>query len=310
MPATHARLEALGTYLFLAVRRPARLAPAVRLARQVVADVDATCSRFRDDSDLSRANRSPGRWVEVDPLLVAATAVACEVAAHTGGLVNPLLGRTLIELGYDRDFGRLLPLAPTALVDPAAVGEVPETDAWRGIDLDPDGAIRLPAGAALDLGSTGKAWTADLVAAAIEAELGEPCLVSVGGDVRVCGDGVPWPVALSERPGDPVQEQVLVGPGGLATSSTLVRRWSHDRVARHHIVDPRTGGPAEEVWRTVTATGSSCVAANAASTAAVVLGRDAPDWLDERRVSARLVGRHGDVCLTGGWPLAAQAMGA
>lgn len=302
VPAAHARLEGLGTYLHLAVRRPAVLTPAVRLLQQVVADVDATCSRFREDSDLSRANRSPGRWVAVDPLLVAATAVACDVAAHTGGLVNPLLGRTLVELGYDRDFGSLAPVAPTSPVDMATTGEVPDADAWRDIGLDPDGAIRLPAGTALDLGSTGKAWTADLAAAAIGTELGEPCLVSVGGDVRVVGGGRPWSVGLSERPDGPVQEQVLVGDGGLATSSTLVRRWSHERLPRHHIVDPRTGGPAEEVWRTVTATGASCVAANTASTAAVVLGRDATGWLEQRRVAARLVRRHGGVVVTGGWP--------
>jgi len=76
----HATFDAFGSYAFLAVRRAAALPDALALARQVVADVDATCSRFREDSDLTRANAHPGRWVDVDPLLVAAVALAREAA--------------------------------------------------------------------------------------------------------------------------------------------------------------------------------------------------------------------------------------
>ena len=306
---THVRLEALGTYLFLAVRRPGVLAAAVRLAERVVHDVDVTCSRFRADSDLSRVNRSPGCWVDVDPLLVAAVDVACKAAAVSGGLVHPLLGRALVQLGYDRDFRLLRPVAPaTGRGTDDDVPDAPGIDAWRGIGLDPGGALRLPAGTALDLGSVGKAWAADLVAAAIGVELGEPALVSLGGDVRIAAaDGEPWEVAISGHPAGPAEEVVRLTEGGLATSSTRVRRWSHRGVTRHHVLDPRTGRPAAEVWRTVTATGPSCVAANTASTAAVVLGPDAPDWLDERRVAARLVPTRGAAVTTHGWPTGRKA---
>ena len=81
-----------------------------------------------------------------------------------------------------------------------------------------------------------------------------------------------------------------------------VRRWQRAGVARHHVVDPRTGLPAAEVWRTVTATGPTCVAANAAATAAIVLGADATDWLEQRGVDARLVGHDGRVVRLGAWP--------
>lgn len=300
---THRLLEAFGSYLFVAVRRASALGPATRLAVAVVADVDATCSRFRDDSDLSIANTAAGRWVDVDPLLVAAVDVACRAAEETAGLVNPLLGRTLVQLGYDRDFARLT--APVATVhpgDPVAT-EAPPVDAWRRIRTHPDGAIRVPAGTALDLGSTGKAWAADLMATAIEAELGEPALVSVGGDVRIAApDGEPWEIAVSERHGGAVRQRVWFADGGLATSSTRVRRWSHRGAVRHHLLDPRTGGPADEVWRTVTATGPTCVAANTAATAAVVLGGEAPGWLAARGVAARLQPTRGHMVTTGAWP--------
>ncbi len=279
------------------------IAAAIALTECVVADVDATCSRFRADSDLSRANAAAGSWVSVDPLLVAAVDVACRAAEATAGLVNPLLGRTLVQLGYDRDFRRLTAPVATQLPGDASGADAPPLDAWRDIRTDPAGAVRVPSGTALDLGSTGKAWAADLIAAAIEGDLGEAALVSVGGDVRVAvPDGLLWQVAISEAPDGPVHQVVGVEAGGLATSSTRVRRWSHRGVVRHHLLDPRTGAPTGDRWRTVTATGPSCVAANTAATAAVVLGDDAPAWLTERDVAARLLGSDGVLVTTGAWP--------
>ena len=101
------RRQALGTYVFLGTRIPSDLELADRLAAEILEDVDRTCSRFRDDSDLCIVNNNPGVWVEVDPILAAAVTAACSAADQTGGLVNPLLGRPLVQLGYDRDFERL-----------------------------------------------------------------------------------------------------------------------------------------------------------------------------------------------------------
>ncbi|HEU5454718.1 MAG TPA: FAD:protein FMN transferase [Nocardioides sp.] len=301
MGTTHARFDALGTYAFLAVRRPGGLADAVRLAKRVLSEIDATCSRFRDDSDLTRANRNAGKWVEVDPLLIAAVEAACDAAKQSGGLVHPLLGRPMVQLGYDRDFDQLSERADTLQfpwVDPG-----PSLDSWQEIGLDHTGAIKVPDGTALDLGSVGKAWASDMIAAGIEQELGLPAIVSLGGDIRIaCPDWDPWHVAISERPGTSPDALVGLVCGGLATSSTQVRRWKRGGAVRHHLLDPRTGAPAPEVWRTVTAIGSSCTAANTASTASIVLGHEATGWLGDLGVTARLVDAHGNVTRTGNWP--------
>lgn len=307
MGATATTFEALGTTVFLAVSDPASLPRARQLAEEVLTDVDQVCSRFRDDSDLTRVNEHPGRWVAVDPLLVAAVEVAVAAARATDGLVHPLLGRPLVELGYDRDF-RLLTLLPRAGDPVELLDEPPGLSAWEEIGLDPLGAVRIPEGTALDLGATGKAWSADLIGAALEAHLDEPAVVSVGGDLRVANPGaVPWPVTVSEHPGTSAETTVAVGRGGLATSSTQVRRWTSAGVRRHHVLDPRTGLPAREVWRTVTAIGATCTAANTASTAAIVLGEQAPGWLAEHRVSARLVAADGDIRTVGDWPTERRA---
>lgn len=294
--STVATFRAIGTTVYVGVRDADELRLARRLAAEILVDVDEVCSRFRADSDLSRVNASPGSWVEVDPLLSAAVDIAIGAARQTGGLVHPLLGRPLVQLGYDRDFDELVEVEHEAPV------ETPGIDAWCEIARDGSGRLRIPPGTALDLGATGKAWAADLIATAYEQNLCGSAVISVGGDLRIASpDGTPWLVAVSERPGD---EGTLVAldSGGMATSTTQVRRWTRAGTRRHHVIDPRTGLPAAERWRTVTATGTTCTAANTASTAAIVLGEAAPDWLASRSVTARLVAHDGSVHRVGAWP--------
>lgn len=314
-----ARWRALGTYVQLAVCPASALSRAEALARSLLDRVDQTCSRFRD-SDLTRANANSGSWTGVDPLLAAAVEVARDAAEYTDGLVNPLLGLSLISLGYDQDFASLTSRdggqgetagrsGPQARVRATRDIGPSDAQAWRSLEIDPNGAVLVPRGTALDLGATGKAWAADLIAVTIRDELGCAALVSVGGDIRTVGAAdLGWPVDVQESPdaSSPDCEVVLVGEVGLATSSTRVRRWTLAGARVHHLVDPRTAAPAADYWRTVSATGSSCVAANTASTAAIILGEGASDWLSRREVDARLVRADRTVEFVGNWPADAR----
>jgi thiamine biosynthesis lipoprotein len=219
----------------------------------------------------------------------------------TDGLVDPCLGRVMVSLGYDLDLAQLSvrPLPP-------GPPEPPRPGAWREVGITDD-AIRVPPGVALDLGATAKAWAADLVATTLVERLGCSVVVSLGGDLRVLGPGpehsASWPVQVAEHPEAVRRAPTVAVSGGLATSSTLVRRWRHDTGEHHHLLDPRTGAPVREVFRTVTAAGRSAVAANTATTAALVLGADAPTWLAAQGVTARLVAGDGTVHTVGDWPI-------
>ena len=98
---------------------------------------------------------------------------------------------------------------------------------------------------------------------------------------------------------------VAITTGGLATSGTAARRWQRGGRQFHHVIDPATGAPAAPYWRTVTVAADSCLSANVASTASVILGPAAPAWLAERGLHARLVTEDGAVVGTGDWPAAA-----
>jgi FAD:protein FMN transferase len=179
--------------------------------------------------------------------------------------------------------------------------------AWRQVGIDPAGAVMVPLGVALDLGSTGKAYAADLVAAQVADQVGTGLIISVGGDVAIGIVGRPaelvdWPISVGELPDAQAQETVMLQRGGLATSGTMNRRWKRGGQVVHHLLDPRTGRPVRASWRTVTVAGPSCVAANTASTASIVMAGDAPDWLAERGLPARLVSTDGEVVRVAGWP--------
>lgn len=298
---TSASFRALGTTATVVVAEPDALPEAERLLRERLDAVDHACSRFRDDSELAVLNAADGAETAVGPVLLDAVAAALRAAGETGGDVDPTVGGDMAACGYDRDFALVAGTDPGEL----RVRATPRPP-WRSVRVDrARGTVRLPRGVALDLGATAKAVAADRAAAAIHRRLGTATLVSLGGDVAVAGTPPRggWSIRVGDdhRAEGPRDEVVAIGGGGLATSSTTVRRWGGGRRV-HHILDPRTGRPCDEVWRTVTVAAGSCLDANAASTAAIVRGRPAADWLAGRGLPARLVGVDGEIVRVGGWP--------
>jgi thiamine biosynthesis lipoprotein len=270
--------------------------------------IDRACSRFRDDSELARLNADAGRWSGVSDLLLLALETALGAAADTDGLVDPTIGRTLRLAGYDRPLP--LVLARDGERFRASFAPVP---GWKLVELDPpQRRVRIPKGIELDLGATAKALAADRAAAVAHELTGTGVLVSLGGDVSVAGPTpeAGWPVRVADDHAAPLVEGgpvFAVAAGGLATSGTTVRRWKAGNVTLHHIIDPRTGRPAHTPWRTVTVAGGTCVKANVASTAAIVLGAEAPSWLVARGLPARLVAADGAVSTVAAWPEEAAA---
>jgi thiamine biosynthesis lipoprotein ApbE len=302
MPAA-ATWRALGTTVRVLVTDPRRLEVARRAVVQVLADVDATYSRFRADSELRILAADAGRDRLVSPLLARALGTALHAARATDGAVDPTVGRAIRLLGYDDDFSRV---ARTGAAPVVTLGSVP---GWRAVRFDAATRhVRIPAGVELDLGATGKGLAADLAAeAALDAMDGAGVLVSLGGDIAT--DGRPpaggWRILLADDSATVSDEQgevVRIDGGAIATSSTTVRRWARGGVARHHLLDPATGLPATGPWRTATVVAACCADANAAATAAIVMGDRAPAWLARHGLPARLVAEDGSVLRVAGWP--------
>jgi len=293
--ADTAQWSVWGTVARIVVTDPALLAEAAAIVTAELAAVDAACSRFRADSELSAACRAGGRPVPVSPLLADLVGAALEAARQTDGDVDPTIGAALCGLGYDRDFAAITgrEVAPALRIF--------ATPDWRSVRLH-DHELTVPDGVLLDLGATAKAAAADRAALLVAARLGIGVLVALGGDIATAGpapDGG-WRVLVQDRPGDPRCTVRLPAGAALATSSTVGRAWGRPGELLHHILDPRTGRPVPRVWRTVSVAAYSCLRANTLSTAAVVRGHAAPKLLDG--VPARLVTTDLDVLRLGGWP--------
>jgi thiamine biosynthesis lipoprotein ApbE len=313
--------EALGTSILLRLCRSSASdgAPggdprmdAARLAVERELDaIDRACSRFRVDSELSLVNASGGRPTTVSALFAQALELALRAAELTDGDVDPTVGRALELAGYDRDW-RLLEVAREAQPDtarPPLALSAHVRSGWRTIALDCRTlTVRVPRGIGLDLGATAKAWVADRAAAAAARAAECGALVSVGGDIATAGPAPAggWRIRVTDdHRSDPsaAGQTVSIRSGGLATSSTSVRRWSQRGRTMHHIIDPRTGQPARSGWRTVSVAAASCADANIAATAAIVRSTRGARWLSHARLPARLVDRRGEVTTVAGWPL-------
>lgn len=280
--------RAIGCDHVVLVTDRAALAPAAALTEDVVARLDLAASRFRADSEISRiAERALGGDVRVvvSPLLGGCLEAALHAADITDGLVDPTVGRAVVASGYDTDLDIVRSRPPEA--PPAPPASVP---GWQSVSYDASTRLLTVArGTLLDLGATAKAYAADLIAKRLAGRLPGGFLVNLGGDIAVSGqlphDG--WEIGVEDHHG--VVRQVVVSTGqAVTTSSTQRRTWTTAGERRHHVVDPRTGRTAPAVWAQVSCAGVSAVEANAASTAAIVLGADAPEWLTGHGIPARL----------------------
>jgi FAD:protein FMN transferase len=306
-PQSDVSFPALGSVAFVAVSHPGRLADARAAVEETVVEFDIACSRFRDDSELSALNAAAGSEARVGPLLMEAVSAAIRAARLTDGDVDPTIGKALIALGYDRDFAAIDEAGARPGV---AIASVP---GWRTVQLDAErSTIRVPRGVRLDLGATAKALAADHAAARAAAFAGCGVLVGLGGDFAASGpvpaDGG-WRIRVTDdhRAGvDAPGQWISVASGGLATSSTSVRRWRTGAVSSdgfaHHLIDPATGASADSIWRTVSVCAATCLDANIASTATIVRGARAVDWLEALGLPSRLVAVDGTVTHVAGWP--------
>jgi FAD:protein FMN transferase len=286
---------------------------------------EQSLSRFRENSELSALNRKPGRAVHVSETLWQVTRLSLRAGAQSEGLITPTILDALEAAGYDRSMsgpgsgaaigvnigaymsedlsaggglrlhGVSTPHIPGSLSQPLR-----GVQDWRAVRMDPRRrTITLPRGVRIDVAGVAKGWAADQAA----RRLGRfaPALVNASGDIAVSGpraDGSAWANTI-ENPFGSVEDTplMLLAYEGEATSSRGYRRWLHGGKWQHHIIDPRTGAPAETDVFSATAIAPTAAEAEVAAKVAFILGsRAGIEWIDARQhLAAFLIlenGRH------------------
>ena len=245
---------------------------------------DARFSRFRPSSELARVNALPLGLTLVSGEFASMLSLSIDAARATDGIVTPTVGGAIVAAGYDRDFARLP--SDVGAVVPAAV------PSWHSISLHGGGLLRTET-VQLDLNGVVKGKTVDDALAVAGRGW-----ISAGGDVAALE-----PVVV----GLPGGGSIALHDGGLATSSVAKRRWLAAGVPQNHLIDPRTGRPCDGPWRDVTVAARSCLVADVAAKAALLLGTDGPAWLDARGLAGRFVSHEGHVTLNDTWSARAPA---
>jgi thiamine biosynthesis lipoprotein len=271
-------------------------------ALELLDHLEARWSRFLPDSDVSRLNLAGGTPLRVDPATITLLGAMIDAWHTTERRFDPTTLPSLLAAGYGSSLEdpRRVTVLPSGTVrvhgldhrDSAADG--PTLD---DVEIDGDaGTIRLPIGLAVDAGGIGKGLGADLAVAQMLRAGADGALVSIGGDISTGGrspDGG-WNV-LVEHPRHRHGHDDLVGTigvsgGGVATSSTTSRRWRHDGIERHHVIDPWTGSPSTTDLSSVTVVARSGWLAEVHATAAMLAGsRQVIDYLDRHELSGLAV---------------------
>lgn len=218
-------------------------------------------SRFLPASELTELNRSAGEWLPVTEDMMEMLTLSLKYHQETGGIFDPTILRDLKRVGYDKSMDHIrADGVPLIALNPTS------QPAFGAISLDlPTRRARLPRGMEIDLSGIAKGWIVQKAAELLH-QFAPVCGVSAGGDILFIGkpsDGMDWDVYL-EDPRDPMKTiaQLHMSSGAVATSSIMKRSWIQGELIRHHLIDPRTGEPAQTSWLSATVICSSLIDAD------------------------------------------------
>jgi thiamine biosynthesis lipoprotein len=262
---------------------------AIAETRRIFESVEATCSRFLPESELSQVNNAEGAEVSLSPTMAAVMRAADAVRTISHGLVDAGMGGAVQSWGYDRTF--------------EAVGDRPNRAA-PGASPKPEWSLRGSVlmrshGTRIDFGGIAKGWTCDLA-----VERRHATVVSAGGDVR---SAAPETRVEIIDPWGNIATTVFLGVGALATSSISRRRWRVGDREANHLIDPRTMEPSAGPILQASAITATALEAEAAAKTILLRGADGLAWADRQPwIRAALAVWHdGNVYATTGLEMAA-----
>ena len=243
------------------------------------ASFEKRLSRFDPASELSKINNCRQENIQVSPTMLNALEVALWAAEATGGLYDPTILNNLEKAGYDCSFEKLAGAAPfSATPVPAALNPVVlRPYSFQSVQLNrAKKTVYRPVGLGLDLGGMGKGWTVDRVTDRLQG-LG-PFLINAGGDIfayHAPPGQAGWEVDLihPQKP-ELFMAKVHLHHQALATSTIAKRRWRQNGQMMHHLIDPRTGRPAQTDALSVTVVANRTVTAEIYAKAALILGAE------------------------------------
>lgn len=244
--------------------------------------LETVFSRYQPESELNRINRAAaGKWVKVGPEMIEVLKLSRRFAELSGGAFDVTVGPLMELWGF-------FPLREGVVPEEAEIEAARELVDWRSVEVCREReSVRLHRpGMELDLGGVAKGYIVDRLVDFLKDRGVTDALVNAGGDLYCLGNrpgGGPWRIGVEDpgAPGSHLEVLELVDTAA-ATSGSYHNYFIHDLRRYSHIIDPRTGRPADSPVEAVTVIALQCAPADALATAVFVLGEEAGLDLIER----------------------------
>ena len=275
--------RAMNTSVMLAAEGEGAI-PGMYAAKTFIDDCEQRFSRFLPGSELTELNHSAGDWLLISNELMEMLQLSMRYHRETYGIFDPSILIDLKQAGYDRSMDEIRANGASL---PSGVSKRDPRPAFQEMSFDlAANRVRLPRGLEIDLGGIAKGWIVEKAAQLLHRYV-DICGVSAGGDILFIGqplDGMDWDVYL-EDPRSPTEmlAQLHISSGAVATSSIMKRTWSQGEKMRHHVIDPRSGEPAQTDWLSVTVISPSVITADVYAKAILIAGeKEAPALLNAK----------------------------
>jgi FAD:protein FMN transferase len=259
--------------------------PGMYATKTFIDECEQRFSRFLPASEVTELNHSAGDWLQVSDELMEMLQLSMKYHYETHGIFDPSILTDLKQVGYDRSMDEI---KTNGVSVPSGISKRTSRPAFREMSFDlAENRVRLPYRMEIDLGGIAKGWIVEKAAQLLHRYV-DICGVSAGGDILFIGQplaGLDWDVYL-ENPRSPTEmlAQLHIPAGAVATSSIMKRTWSQGEKVRHHLIDPRTGEPAQTDWLSVTVISPSVITADVYSKAILMAGaQELPTLLNGRQ---------------------------
>ena len=236
-------------------------------AEAEIARLDALLRRGDASSEIYRLNSE--RTAEVSEDTAELLKAALSISESTEGVFDISIAPVMDLWGF---YGQQFHVPASEEIK----ATLPDVD-WRGISLNGN-TVSLQDGIQIDLGGIAKGFLSNRIMEIYRQNGIKSGLVSLGGNVQVLGtktDGSQWNIAIQ----DPDDESAYAGTikasdKAVITSGSYQRYFEENGVKYHHIIDPKTGYPAESGVTSVTVVSEDGTTADGLSTSLFIMGVD------------------------------------
>lgn len=260
----------------------------------LLTEYEAKWSVTKEGSEIYAANL--GETVQLSPETAELVRFALEMNSVTGGALDITVYPVLREWGFTT--------GEYAVPSPERIAELLELTGCDKVQLT-GSTLSLSEGAQIDLGAVAKGYTGDLLCGLLRSEGVTSALLDLGGNIHTIGsspDGRPWRLGIRDPFGEGNIAVLQLSDKAAVTSGGYERFFTENGVDYCHIIDPKTGKPAESGLVSVTIVGEQGRLCDALSTAVYVMGAEEAVklWQSLGGFDMILITESGDMLITEG----------